>query len=134
MQKTYGELKDLDIIVGGIYARFPLLKQGKFGYAYTQFVKKNYIPTLKEYNDEINFIRINCALTNPTTKELLTDDKNARGYKFSPEGLIDCIKKENELTKQYNDMVIEIIPYICSEIIEDLTEEEIAQLKGLILA
>ena len=105
------------------------LEKGKFGYSWKRFLDKNYTPTLKEFSQKIEDVRLENCLTDPTTKEILYDSKNS--YKFSKEGRKNLMIVERELIKEYDSKEIEIIPYLASDVPE-LTEEEKEVLKGLI--
>ena len=116
MKKTFKELQEIDLIVGGIYHRKPELRNTKFGYAYKRFVKKNYQPLVDE-----------------KTKEILIDRLNPRGYKYSKEGLKQVIKDENQISNKFDLKETEIEPFLSSYIPEDLTEEETEILTGIVI-
>ncbi len=133
MKKTFKELKEIDIIVGTLYAKNPSIKDGKFGYWYTKFLKKNYNPIQEEINEKISDCQLLNALVDEKTKEILYTDEFQKQYKFDKEGrqrLIDFIRK---IDKEYNDKEIEIIPCISSEVPEELFEEDKELLRGLII-
>jgi len=129
LKKTFLEIKEADQVVANLFAKFPNLEKGKFGYSWKRFLDKNYTPTLKEFSQKIEDVRLENCLTDPTTKEILYDSKNS--YKFSKEGRKNLMIVERELIKEYDSKEIEIIPYLASDVPE-LTEEEKEVLKGLI--
>jgi len=133
IKKTFKELKELDAVIGNLYGKNPELKKGKFGYAYNKFVKKNFVPMLNEYRDELNLIAVNNALTDEKTKELIYDETNSRGFKFSKEGLIACMKQEKECEANWNTKELDLEPFISVEVPENMTEEEIEVLTGVII-
>lgn len=132
MQKTFKELLELDAVIGGLYQKNPALRETKFGWAQKRFYETNIAPTLKEYRDKTTEIQINNALEDKTTKALLIDPKNPRGYLYSREGQIKCIAEENKLWEEYQAMEVEVKPYI-STYVPDLTEEQTELLKGLLI-
>lgn len=136
MTKTYKELRELDFLVGAMYAKNPLLKDGKFGYAYKRFSEKNFIPTTKEYNQAITDARIDSALTDTSTKALITDQNpNSRGFQYDKAGLKTVMKAENELQEKFFAKEIEVEPYILKteDVPENLTDEEHETLAGLLI-
>ena len=133
MKKTFKELQEIDLIVGGIYHRKPELRNTKFGYAYKRFVKKNYQPLVDEYQLELQDVRIENAMVDEKTKEILIDRLNPRGYKYSKEGLKQVIKDENQISNKFDLKETEIEPFLSSYIPEDLTEEETEILTGIVI-
>jgi hypothetical protein len=132
MTKTFKELQEVDALVGELYVKDKTLQASRFGYAYKRFSDKNYSPLIKELQDEMFMIRINNALENPQTKEVLVDATSKRGFKFSKAGLTQCIKDENVLMEKFNEKEIEIKPYV-STLVPELAEEETELLKGLVI-
>ncbi len=135
IKKTFKELKDIDNVVGDLYAEDKELQKTKFGYAYKRFIEKYYIPAIQKFNEKIQFIRIDNALEDPKTKELLTDTdpKNYRGYKYSKEGLKKCITEETEASLEYQKEEIQIEPFLSSFIPSNITEEQKAILSGVVI-
>ena len=132
MTKTFKELQSVDELIGNLYQKDAKLKDTKFGYAYKIFSEKNYVPVIKEFQEALASIRINNALEDKNTKEILVDRANPRGYKYSKEGLNACIAQERKIEKEFDEKVIEITPYFC-KVLPELTEEQVEQLKGLII-
>ena len=132
MKKTFEELGKIDVVVGELYQKDGHLKDSKFGYAYKRFSEKNYLPKIKELQQELNDARIDNALEDPITHAVWTDSTNLRGYKYSKEGLKAVMKKENELLNEWNKKEFEIDPYI-SEYVPELTEEQRELLKGVLI-
>lgn len=133
IKKTFQELKDLDQLVAILYQKNKELPNTKFGYAYKRFVEKNYLPAAREFNADIEGVRIDSALEDPTTKALMTDEKDVRGYKYSKQGKKDVIAAEQKLIKEWNDKEIECVPYISVYVPEDLTQEEKEALTGILI-
>ena len=73
MTKTFKELQEVDMMVGGLYQKTPTLKESKFGYAYKRFTDKNYMPYVKDFNEELGALRVQHALEDPNTKEVIID-------------------------------------------------------------
>lgn len=133
MKKTFKELQTIDTTVGGMYRRNPELRDTKFAYAYKRFHEKNYFPLLKELQEQINDAYINNALVDEKTQALLTDQENARGFKYSKDGLKQVMKDENKISEEFNSKEIEITPFISVYIPENITEEEKEILTGIVL-
>lgn len=136
MTKTFKELQDADMIVGGLYQKNPDLKNSKFGYAWKRFTDKNYVPMVKEFNEDLAGIRVDHALEDANSKEILIDRMNPRGFKYSKEGLKAVMKAEKELEATYNAKEIEITPYVTTAIpeeVEALGDEQKEVLTGLVL-
>jgi len=130
MKKTFKELKEADQLIAELYAKNPNLKNTKFGYAWKRFTDKNYTPLIAELNDKIVDSRVEHALTDSTTKELLyTGDSN---YKYDKEGMKSLIDANRKTLKEYDLKEVEITPFIVKDLPE-LTEEETEVLKGLII-
>jgi hypothetical protein len=134
MIKTFKEIKEIDNVIGIIFKRNKELENSKFGYACKRFAEKNYVLVSRELGDKIQDIRILNALENPTTKEIIKDPSDMmRGFKYSKEGLINCIKQERDIISEFEKKEIEIEPYICTSIPESITESEQEELRGLII-
>lgn len=130
--KTFKELQEVDEMVGQLYQKNPKVKESKFGYAYKRFSDKNYFPILREFQDEIGLCRIENALEDKATKEVLIDRMNPRGYKYTKEGLKKCLEDEKKIIAAWEQKEIEIKSYFTKDIPEELTEENIELLKGLV--
>lgn len=110
MEKTYKQLSQLDNAVAEMIVKNPDLKSAKFGYHYRIFHEKNLKPIFDDYNKALAHIRIDCALTNPTTKALMTTE-SGRGFEFSKEGRKMVIQAEMDLEKEWDNKNFEIEPY-----------------------
>ncbi len=132
MTKTFKELQDIDQVVGAIYARVPTIKDTKFGYAYKRFVDKTYMPVVREYQDAIGEARLDFALEDPKTKEVIIDRTNSRGYKYTKADLKELIKAEKRIADEFDERAIEVISHYCKTVPPELTEDEVAELKGII--
>lgn len=130
--KTFKEIQEVNQLIGELYQKDKSLQDSKFGYACKRFLEKNYNPIIKEAREELMDIRINNAMEDKTTKEILKDQTDMRGFKYTKEGLKKCIQEENDLNAKYESKEIECEPYI-SSYVPVLTEEQIAMLKDLII-
>lgn len=133
IKKTMSEIFEANAVVAALYAKDDTLKQTKFGYAWDMFVKKNISPAQEILNEKLAVIRVDNALTSETTKEVFLDRENNRGFKYSKEGLKQCMAEENKCVKEWYAKEVEIKPYICKDVPKILTEEQKETLKGLIL-
>jgi hypothetical protein len=125
-------LNEIDQLVNQLYRQDPKLKDTKFGYAYKRFVEKNYQSHLKDYQLDISTARVEHALEDEKTKEVLTDRLNERGFKYSKEGLKAIMKAEAELTEKWNNKEVEVEPFISSHVPE-LTEDQRELLSGILI-
>lgn len=133
IKKTYKELREIDNIVGKAYQKNEVLEKSKFGYAYKRFSEKNFIPTVKKHNEQLADVRIDNALEDEKTKEILLDERpNSRGFKYNKEGLKKVMVAEKKLDEEFNVKEIEIEPFICKDVPNDFSEEEIKMMKGLV--
>ena len=73
-------------MVSQIKKEFPELERTKFGYAYSKFYKKNVKPSVDRIKDALLDIRVENAMIDTKTKELIIDKSNDRGFKFDKEG------------------------------------------------
>lgn len=134
MKKTFKELQEIDAVVGRMYKKDPNLINTKFGYNYKRWSEVNYVPHGKEFNTLLEAIRIENALENPTTKEIMIDIANERGYKYSKEGMIKCMNEEIKLAKEWEKKEFEIAPRLSSYTPPNMTEEEIETLLGILIS
>ncbi len=132
MKKTFLELQGIDNMVGELYKVHPELRESKFGYAYKRYSAKTYEPVVKEFRDELEGIRIDNALEDAHTKEIMVDKLNTRGYKYSKEGLKGVIAAENKLIEKYNKKEVEVVPFITSTTPEEISEELKTALTGVL--
>ncbi len=132
MKKTYEELLEIDNIVGGLYKDNPVLKESKFGYAYTKFYKLNIEKVQKEFNEELQDIGINNALEDEKTKAIILDEKSATGYAHSKEQLKQYLKEYREVKERFLAKEIDVKPYI-SPLVPEMTNEQKDILTGLII-
>lgn len=133
MKKTFKELQEVDQVVAKLYEKYPELRQTKFGYAYTKFLKsKDYEEISKEFNEELVSVRIDNALEDEKTKEVIIDKENPRGFKFSKQGLKKCLEAEKKIIEEFYPKEVEVEPYL-SSYIPDIGDGDKELLKGLIL-
>jgi hypothetical protein len=135
MQKTFKQLLEADSVVAELYSKDKALENSKFGYAWRKFYKENISELRLEMFDKIEDYRIDNALEDPKTKEILyaaPDMTGHKQYKYSKEDMKRLVSQIRELTKEYDSKVIDIKPYI-SSYVPELTEEETETLKGLVI-
>lgn len=132
MKKTFKELQEIDSLVGAIYQKHPELKESKFGYAYKRYSAKTYEPVVKDFRDELEGIRIDNAMEDETTKEIMADRTNSRGFKYSKEGLKAVIAAEKKLIEKFDAKEVEIIPFITANIPEEISAEDKEALTGIV--
>ncbi len=130
---TFKFLQEVDTLVGSLYQKNPKLKDTKFGYAYKRFTDKNYAPLIREFNEELMNIRVDHALEDPTTKEVIIDRMNPRGFKYSKVGMKQVMFEENNLGQAWEAIEIEVTPFLSAYIPEDLDDEQRTMLDGLVL-
>jgi len=134
MQKTYKELQEIDEVVAAIYQRNPEARKGKFGYAYNRFYSKNIKPIIEEISEKLTDIRVENAMVDEKTKELVYDNTNGQKlYKYTKEGMIKLLAEQRKINKEYDKKKVEIIPFITKDIPEDIMEEEKEALKGCLI-
>ncbi len=129
VKKTFKELRNIDVVVGALFQKNPKVEEGKFGYWWKKFMDKNYIEHLKQFQHQINDVRIDYALEDKTTKEILRDPLNPRGFRYTKDGLKKVIEKENEITEEWDKKEVEVEPYFVPE--ESLPEMSYAQREAL---
>jgi len=131
---TFNQLQEVDSLMANLYNKDKTLLNSKMGYAYKRFSEKYFFPIIKELEEKLQDIRVANAMENKDTKEILADKENARGYKYTKEGLLKCMKEERELLKEFEKREIEVEPFISAFVPKDLTEDEISLLKGILIA
>jgi hypothetical protein len=132
MKRTFKQLKDIDNLVGSLYTKDDKLQDTKFGYAYKRFTDKNVTEIYKKFQRTLLDVRIDNALEDEKTKEVLIDNMNVRGFKYSKVGLKKVVEDEDRVTKEFEAQEIDVEPYI-SSYIPELTEEEVDLLDGLLI-
>lgn len=130
IKKTFKELMEIDEFIGTLYTEKPELKNSKFGYSYKRFAEKNFYPLLKKFREELLDIRIDNALEDEKTKEIIADDLNPRGYKYNKEGLKKLVIAERILEEEWFNKEIKVEPYICKK--ENLPELNIIEKEMLL--
>lgn len=133
IKKTFKELREIDSVVATLYAKNPTLRDSKFGYAYQRFYKKNYVPTAQQFNEALSGLQVDYALEEPTTKEVLVDKENNRGFKYAKDQLKILIGKEVELTEEWGQKEYDVEPFISPLMPDNISEYEFDVLKGSLL-
>lgn len=132
MKITFERLTDIDQVVTKLFTDKPDLDKTKFGYAFNKLAKKYIGVAFDEYRDALQDIRIEHALTDEKTQEILHDRSNPRGFKYSKDGLKSVIKAEKALIDEYKKKEYDIEPFI-AEVPCELTEEQKEILKGVLI-
>lgn len=132
MTKTFKELTEIDLLVAELYKNDPTLERSKFGYAYKRFADKNFYPINKEYRLELQDIRIDNAIEDATTKEVIVDHSNPRGFKYTKESLKFVVKAEIDTEKKWESKECSIIPHFTTMVPKDLSQEEVDMLVGVV--
>ncbi len=128
----FKELQKIDVIYGQ-FLNDPVLSKTKMSYALKRFIESN-IKFFKEYNTGLQDLRIDNALVDEKTKELLTDEKNPRGFKYGKEELKKLLKEENDWMDKFKEKDCDVEVYICKDTAgADLSEEDIEILKGYVI-
>jgi len=132
MKKTYKQLREANEIINILFVKNKDIEKTKFGYACIKFIKKNFSPIFTEMQEKLTDFRVENALTDEKTKEILytSDGKN---YKFDREGLKKVIEFNRKLEKEYEAKEFDVESYIAKKDIPELTEDETEILKGLII-
>lgn len=132
MIKTFKELQEVDIMVADLYKKNPKLKDSKFGYSYKRFSDKNYAPIVRDFNEELGMLRVKHALEDSTTKEVLIDRMNVRGFKYDKKNLVELMQAERKLEEEFYAKEIEVKPFLSTMIPDDMEEPQVDLLKGLV--
>ena len=127
IERTFEELIKIDNMMGSMFRVNPKLLEGKFGYAYKRFSEKNLSQHLKQFREELTDIRIEHALTDEKTKEIIFDKESDRGFKYSKEGLKEVLKAERKLDEKWDKKVIKIVPYIMAN--DGLVDVELTEIQ-----
>jgi hypothetical protein len=134
LTRKFKEIEDADSIIALLLEKNEKMEKGKLTYAWKRFVEKNYRSLATELGDKLQDNRVEHAMTDPKTKELLyTNDKNT-SYKYTKEGMKALLEAQRKLKKEYEEMDIEIVPFfVKKEDLPELNEEEREILTGLII-
>lgn len=130
---TFKDLQEADAIVGEMYKESPELEKTKFGYAYERFVVKNYVPLMKELQEKLYDIRLDHALTDKGTNEVLVDKEASRGFKYDREGLKRVVDAERRLFKEFEAKEVNVMPFVSTYVPKNLSDKQKEVLTGLIL-
>lgn len=135
IKKTFLEIRIIDEIIGLIGNKNPKLVDSKFAYAYKRFYEKNLKRIFRDYQDALLGVRIDCALEDKNTKQILRDANDQRhgGFAYSKEDLKRVVQEENRIIDEYEQKEFEIEPYICSQIPEELSDEQKEILNGVLI-
>lgn len=133
MKKTFKEFTEMN----GAYAQLkqinPKIDNTKFGYAWKKFFSKNVEPIFNEYNTCVADTRIDLALTDKVTGEMLIDPMPGRGFKYDKEGMKAVIKAEQKLEKEWEGKEYNVTPYICTAQIPEMNEQQQEIFEGTII-
>lgn len=137
--KTFAELREYNLLTADIIRRFPNLANTKFSYAMERFGEKNLKEIFLTYNQAVDKVRIEHALTDKDTDAILYTKEpgpNEREYQYSKQGLLNVIKAERELVTEWDKKTFEVEPFIVKDIpkeIKLLEETTIEKLKGILI-
>ena len=106
-------------------------KETKFTYAINKFYKLNTNKVFDEYNEELAEIRVDNALVEETTKAIIYDKTNHRGFSYDKAGMKAVMSAEKALKKKWETKVFTVTPYICSDV-PKLTQLQEELFKGLV--
>lgn len=132
MKKTFKELLEIDNIVSQLYAKNPDLKETKFGNAYKRFFEKNISPTMDKFKNELQDARIDLALEDEKTKQIMKEPNSVRGYAYSKQGEKDIVAKEREISLKYETQEIAVESFI-SPFIPEMGDAYREALFGLVI-
>ncbi len=130
--RTTKQLEEIDEIVGGAYKRNKELEKTKFGYAYKRFAEKNLYPVMKDLAEKYVDLRLQYAMEDNKTKEVITDPTSNRGFKYTKSDLQKLIEEERKARTEYEEREIEVEPYISNLTPDDFDESEIEMMQGLV--
>lgn len=129
-KRTFAKLKEIDECVAKLYAKDETLRNAKFGYWYNKFYKKNIAPIVTEIEEKLADCRLENALVDEKTKEILY---NGNAFKYNKEDMQNLVNFNRKIIKEYDEKEFDVIPCISSELPEGLEEEEKDLLKGLLI-
>lgn len=132
MIKTFEQLKEIDVVYTRL-AKDPEFQKTKLGYALKRFTEKNTKHIFTDFNDTLNDMRIDNALTDKVTGAILYNATET-GYQYTPEALKNVVRESKRITGEWEDKEFEVIPFICKDIPESvvLTDEDKELLEGVI--
>jgi hypothetical protein len=137
MKKTFEELREADTVVANLYMKNPKLKEGKFGYGWSKFYKKNLEPTYTEMQEKMADAKVENAMVDEKTKELLYDitDPHNKSYKYTKEGMKKLTEEFRKIVKEYDTKEVEVEPYFIKDTkyIPEMLDEERELLTNLII-
>lgn len=134
MKKTFKELQEINEVFYRLNSSFKDFSKTKLAYAFKRFIDKNYQSIYTDFNDELQSVRIENALTDKVTGAILYEDNN-QSYKYSPEKLKIVISEIKRISKEWENKEFEVEPYICNDIPESIEfyEGEKELLEGVII-
>ena len=133
MKKTFGELLLINNAISEIQTKNSNLEMNKFGYACKRFIEKSLRPVFQEKNYLKELARIENALEDKNTGEILFENGSPKQFKFSREGLKKCYEDEWKIEQDFNKKTFEVVPFICEEEPKELTDIQREILKGIII-
>ncbi len=133
VKRTVKEIQEIDAVMGNLYSKDPTMQNTKLGYAYKKFIDKFYQPAITKFQEDLADARVDFALTDKTTGEVLVDKENPRGFKYDKENLKKVMAAESKLSKEWQEKEVIIIPFIVKDVPKVLTEEQRDLLKGILI-
>ncbi len=134
MKKTFKQMRDFNSKVTRLLTGDPTILKTKFGYALKK-VGTEINKYFDEYSLELDTIRVNNALEDPTTKALLiAPEGSQRQYLYSKEGTLKLMKEETALLKEWDVKEFEFKPfYVPLSYAPELDQDEIDALGGFVI-
>jgi len=112
----------------------PVNERTKLGYAIRRVQEsKSFANVLWQYNHELDCIRIDNALIDEKTKEVILAEKSNRPYKYDTKGLKKVSEEENDFAKEWDKNEFEISCYYVKELPEDMDEIMKEHLTGFVI-
>lgn len=128
MKITFQQAREIIAEINSLSTE-PNFKNTKFAYAVDKFTKSSLKKPLEEYNEEIAMARVQNALEDEKTKQLILNEKG--DYTFSRDGDIALRNATKEISERWATKEIEVTPFIVET--PDLTEIQKELFKGIFI-
>ena len=131
MTKTFKEIVDFNRYAANFLRRND---NTKAGYAIKRLLEKQFSSHFDDYNQELEFKRIDLALTDKETGAILTNKvSGGRNYQYTPVSLKKLIQEEDAILKKWNLKNIEFESWFVTELPKDITDQEKEAFKDFII-
>jgi len=127
MKLTFETIQSLNEEINSLYSDVNFTKT-KLGYAVKRVYNSSLKKIFQEFNDELEDARIDNALTDEKTKEIMYDATGK--YKYSKDGLKAMIARSKEIIAAWDVKEFDIAPYFVQELPE-LTQAQAEAFKGI---